>query len=71
MRAEIAPFISMAKRLFCFFGLCLLLLSKAYGDDVAIGVFAYQGERAAADWSPVIRYLNQALPERSSSFIRS
>ena len=63
MRAEIAPFISMAKRLFCFFGLCLLLLSKAYGDDVAIGVFAYQGERAAADWSPVIRYLNQALPE--------
>lgn len=31
---------------------------------MAIGVFAYQGERAAAsDWLPVIRYLNQALPD--------
>ena len=39
------------------------MLSKAFGGDVVIGVFAYQGERAAAsDWSPVIRYLNQALP---------
>ncbi|PKO34441.1 MAG: sensor histidine kinase [Betaproteobacteria bacterium HGW-Betaproteobacteria-7] len=40
------------------------MATKAFGADVAIGVFAYQGERAAAsDWSPVIRYLNQALPE--------
>ena len=39
------------------------MASKAFSGEVAIGVFAYQGERAAAsDWSPVIRYLNQALP---------
>ena len=54
----------MAMRLFSIVGLCLLVISKAFGAEVAIGVFAYQGERAAAsDWSPVIRYLNQALPE--------
>ena len=54
----------MVKRFLCFVGLSLLLTSKAIGGEVAIGVFAYQGERAAAsDWSPVIRYLNQALPE--------
>jgi len=41
-----------------------LVISKVFGGEVAIGVFAYQGERvAASDWSPVIRYLNQALPE--------
>ncbi|WP_265948902.1 sensor histidine kinase [Dechloromonas sp. A34] len=33
-------------------------------NDVAIGVFAYQGERAAiSDWTPLVRYLNKALPE--------
>ena len=45
---------------------CLLFLgtSQALGVEVAIGVFAYQGERAAtSDWSPVIDYLNEALPE--------
>jgi two-component system sensor histidine kinase TtrS len=43
----------------------ILLLSPvgATGRDVAIGVFAYQGERAAiSDWSPVIAYLNDAVP---------
>jgi two-component system sensor histidine kinase TtrS len=45
-------------------GFCLLIASRAFGADVVIGVFAYQGERAASsDWSPVIRYLNKALPE--------
>ena len=40
------------------------MASKVFSGEVAIGVFAYQGERAAAsDWSPVVRYLNQALPE--------
>ncbi len=40
------------------------MASKVFGGEVAIGVFAFQGERAAAsDWSPVIRYLNKALPE--------
>lgn len=40
------------------------MASNVFGGEVAIGVFAFQGERAAAsDWSPVIRYLNQALPE--------
>ncbi len=43
--------------------LFFLIASKVSGSEVAIGVFAYQGERAAAsDWLPVIRYLNQALP---------
>lgn len=44
----------------------LLCLSgpQAWGKDVAIGVFAYQGERAStSDWNPLISYLNQALPE--------
>ena len=36
---------------------------QATAGEVAIGVFAFQGERAAnADWTPVIRYLNQAIP---------
>lgn len=43
----------------------ILFLSSvgATGRDVAIGVFAYQGERAAiSDWSPVLAYLNMAVP---------
>jgi two-component system, LuxR family, sensor histidine kinase TtrS len=36
----------------------------AAARDVSIGVFAYQGERAAAaDWSGVLDYLNAALPD--------
>lgn len=54
----------MTKQSSYFVALFLLMASKVFGGEVAIGVFAYQGERAAAsDWSPVIRYLNQALPE--------
>lgn len=42
----------------------LLGAVEAFGRDVSIGVFAYQGERAAtSDWSPVIDYLNRALPD--------
>ena len=42
----------------------LAATGSAAGREVAIGVFAYQGERAAAtDWSPVLAYLNGALPE--------
>ena len=42
---------------------CASLAGGALARDVAIGVFVYQGERAATeDWSPVIRYLEQALP---------
>ena len=63
MHAQPAPSLTMPKLLFGVLGLCLLVVSKVFGSEVAIGVFAYQGERAAADWSPVIRYLNQALPE--------
>ena len=49
--------------------LCLLLgvfgfgHSMVFAKDVVVGVFAYQGEHAAtAEWSPVLRYLNSALP---------
>lgn len=42
----------------------LLIASNAIGRDVAIGLFAFQGERAASsDWSPVLAYLGSALPE--------
>ena len=48
-------------------GLIILLCfsaSQVLGKDVAIGVFAYQGERAStSDWNPLISYLNRALPE--------
>lgn len=39
---------------------CTALAAK----EVAIGVFAYQGEDAAiSDWSPVLSYLNDKLPD--------
>ena len=42
----------------------LAAAGQAAAREVAVGVFAWQGERAAiADWSPVIRDLNAALPE--------
>ena len=54
----------MGKRLFYLAALFFLIASKVLASEVAIGVFAYQGEQAAAsDWLPVIRYLNQALPD--------
>lgn len=47
----------------CVSALFLLGSSLACAGEVAIGVFAYQGEKVAnADWTPVIRYLNQAIP---------
>lgn len=37
--------------------------AAAQRQDVVVGVFAYQGERAAvSDWSPLIDYLNRTLP---------
>lgn len=40
--------------------------AAAQERPIAIGVFAYQGERAAvSDWSPLLDYLKQALPERN------
>lgn len=42
----------------------LINAAPAAGREVDIGVFAYQGERAAtSDWTPLITYLNEALPE--------
>lgn len=42
----------------------LVAAGQAAAREVAVGVFAWRGERAAiADWSPVIRDLNAALPE--------
>lgn len=48
--------------------LAAVALTLAHGTaaarEVDIGVFAWQGERAAvADWAPVHDYLNQALPQ--------
>ncbi|HEY0843804.1 MAG TPA: PhnD/SsuA/transferrin family substrate-binding protein [Noviherbaspirillum sp.] len=41
----------------------LLWSTSVFGSNVVIGVFAYQGERAAvSDWSPVIDHLNTTLP---------
>lgn len=49
--------------LLAFIVLTSLAAAQAAAREVAIGLFAYQGERAAADWSPVLEYLNRALPE--------
>jgi two-component system sensor histidine kinase TtrS len=41
-------------------------LATALAGTVPIGVFAWQGERAAeTDWSPVIDYLDAALPQHT------
>lgn len=46
----------------------LLLTADALAKDVTVGVFAFQGERAAdEDWSPVLRYLNEAIPDHRFS----
>lgn len=43
--------------------LCLFS-AHGYASNVVVGVFAYQGERAAIlDWAPLISHLNAALPE--------
>lgn len=56
---------SRQRRLFrCGIVALLMIATAALGRDVAIGVFVYQGERAATeDWSPVLDYLRGALPE--------
>ena len=62
---KIGFLIAMKMRLAVLLGFCLLMTSHAFCGEVVIGVFAYQGERAAeSDWSPIIRYLNKVLPER-------
>ena len=44
----------------------LTALTAHAAPPVSIGVFAYQGERVAvSDWSPLLAYLEQALPERT------
>jgi two-component system sensor histidine kinase TtrS len=44
--------------------LALAAASAACARDVAIGVFVFQGERAATeDWTPLIDYLRSAIPE--------
>lgn len=56
---QLGLFVGLAS-LFCFGS------PQALGKTVAIGVFAYQGERAStSDWTPLINYLNQVLPEHS------
>ncbi len=43
--------------------LAALCAPLASARDVAIGVFAFQGEQAAlSDWSPMVAYLNKTLP---------
>ena len=58
-----------ARRFVFLTKLLIILLSvwggqtPAFAKEVVIGVFAYQGEReSTSDWSPVLKYLNTALP---------
>lgn len=38
-------------------------LTPVFAKEVLVGVFAYQGEQeSTSDWSPVLKYLNTALP---------
>jgi two-component system sensor histidine kinase TtrS len=55
---------SSQRRLFlCSLAALCLAVSPVFGRDVAIGIFVYQGERAATeDWYPVLNYLRAALP---------
>ena len=44
--------------------MAVLICGPAQGKEVTVGVFVYQGERAATeDWSPVLDYLQRTLPE--------
>lgn len=64
MRWSFPEMSAMARCLACHAFLCCFCISGAVAGEVAIGVFAFQGDRAAtSDWTPVIRYLNQAIPE--------
>ncbi|MDD2881145.1 MAG: PhnD/SsuA/transferrin family substrate-binding protein [Rhodoferax sp.] len=51
------------KAVFILLGACSFGQTPVLAKEVVIGVFAYQGEReSTADWSPVLSYLNGALP---------
>lgn len=64
MGIRVDSYLPKRKLLLSFAFVLTLNAIDALGSDVAIGVFAYQGERAAAsDWSPLIKYLNTALPD--------
>ena len=55
------PFV--VKALCLWFVLLCGGLTPVFAKEVVLGVFAYQGERAAtSDWSPVLKHLNAALP---------
>lgn len=51
------------KAIFIILGMLYGGLTPVYAKEVVLGVFAYQGERAAtSDWSPVLMHLKAALP---------
>ncbi len=51
------------RALACCLATAVLPASGALAKDVAIGVFVYQGERAATeDWTPLLDYLRDAVP---------
>ena len=53
----------VVKALCILWGLLCGGLTPVFAKEVVLGVFAYQGERAAtSDWSPVLKHLNAALP---------
>ncbi|HYC43326.1 MAG TPA: PhnD/SsuA/transferrin family substrate-binding protein [Noviherbaspirillum sp.] len=54
----------MLKLVLALVSVFLLHAAPAAARDVDIGVFAFQGEQAAiSDWSPLLDYLNNALPD--------
>ncbi|MDR3367612.1 PhnD/SsuA/transferrin family substrate-binding protein [Rhodoferax sp.] len=54
---------SFASALMALAGLFFGFQTPALAKEVVIGVFAYQGEQVAtSDWSPMLNYLNAALP---------
>ncbi|MDP2194775.1 MAG: PhnD/SsuA/transferrin family substrate-binding protein [Rhodocyclaceae bacterium] len=53
----------LRKLLWCLACATALTATAASGREVVIGVFVYQGERAATeDWSPVLDHLSASLP---------
>lgn len=51
------------RALVCCLAIAALPATGAFAKDVAIGVFVYQGERAATeDWTPLLDYLRDAIP---------
>lgn len=61
LMAKRFPF--LVKAVFILLGACSYGQAPVFAKEVVIGVFAYQGEReSTSDWSPVLSYLNGALP---------